>query len=37
MLDQAIGHRPQIEDPAGVIKHFLEHVERVATLSDARS
>jgi len=36
MLDQAIGHWPQIEDPTGVVTHFLEHVERVAPLSDAR-
>ena len=36
MLDQAIGHWPQIEDPTGVMTHFLEHVERVAPLSDAR-
>ncbi len=37
MLDHAIGHWPQIEDPAAVVAHFLEHVGRVADLSDARS
>jgi pimeloyl-ACP methyl ester carboxylesterase len=30
MLDQAIGHWPQIEDPAGVLRYFLEHVGSVA-------
>jgi pimeloyl-ACP methyl ester carboxylesterase len=25
LLDPAIGHWPQIEDPVGVVTHFLEH------------
>ena len=25
-LDEDIGHWPQIEDPEGVLKHFLEFV-----------
>jgi len=29
MLDDAIGHWPQLEDPQGVLTHFLEHVDRV--------
>jgi pimeloyl-ACP methyl ester carboxylesterase len=37
MLDPTIGHWPQIEDPAGVLRHFLEHVERVARSSAARA
>jgi pimeloyl-ACP methyl ester carboxylesterase len=37
MLDRAIGHWPQIEDPAGVVKHFLEHVGRIVELSEAPS
>ena len=28
MLDPAIGHWPQIEDPEGVVAHFLDHVSR---------
>jgi pimeloyl-ACP methyl ester carboxylesterase len=28
LLDPAIGHWPQIEDPRGVLEHFFEHVFR---------
>ncbi len=31
MLDAAIGHWPQIEDPDGVVAHFLDHVSRTAS------
>ena len=34
MLDAAIGHWPQIEDPTGVVTHFLDHVGRPAAPSD---
>jgi len=37
LLDQAIGQWTQIEDPAGGDYHFLEHIGRVAELSDTRS
>jgi pimeloyl-ACP methyl ester carboxylesterase len=33
MLDEAIGHWPQIEDPDGVLAHFLEFVDRVETIA----
>jgi pimeloyl-ACP methyl ester carboxylesterase len=29
MLDDAIGHWPQIEAPEAVLRHFLDHVDRV--------
>jgi pimeloyl-ACP methyl ester carboxylesterase len=29
MLDDAIGHWPQIEAPGAVLEHFLAHIERV--------
>jgi hypothetical protein len=29
MLDDTIGHWPQIEAPDAVLAHFLAHVERV--------
>jgi len=29
MLDDTIGHWPQIEAPAAVLTHFMDHVERV--------
>ncbi len=31
LLDPAIGHWPQIEDPKGVVTHFLEHANRFTT------
>jgi pimeloyl-ACP methyl ester carboxylesterase len=31
LLDPAIGHWPQIEDPTGVLTHFLDHVSRTAS------
>jgi pimeloyl-ACP methyl ester carboxylesterase len=31
LLDPAIGHWPQIEDPTGVLTHFLDHVSRAAS------
>jgi hypothetical protein len=30
-LGEEIGHWPQIEDPQGVLTHFLQFVERVGT------
>jgi hypothetical protein len=29
MLDDTIGHWPQIEAPDDVLKHFLVHIDRV--------
>jgi pimeloyl-ACP methyl ester carboxylesterase len=29
MLDDNIGHWPQIEAPDEVLAHFLDHIERV--------
>jgi pimeloyl-ACP methyl ester carboxylesterase len=29
MLDDNIGHWPQIEAPDAVLGHFLDHIERV--------
>jgi pimeloyl-ACP methyl ester carboxylesterase len=29
MLDDNIGHWPQIEAPDAVLTHFLNHIERV--------
>jgi pimeloyl-ACP methyl ester carboxylesterase len=31
LLDPSIGHWPQIEDPTGVLTHFLDHVSRAAS------
>jgi hypothetical protein len=33
MLDEAIGHWPQIEDPDGVLAHFLEFAGRLDALA----
>jgi pimeloyl-ACP methyl ester carboxylesterase len=33
MLDEAIGHWPQIEDPDAVIAHFLAFIERLDTIA----
>ena len=33
MLDETIGHWPQIEDPDAVIAHFLEFIERLDTMA----
>jgi pimeloyl-ACP methyl ester carboxylesterase len=30
MLDDNIGHWPQIEAPDAVLEHFLAHIDRVA-------
>jgi len=27
LLDEAIGHWPQVEDPQGVLTHFLEFID----------
>jgi pimeloyl-ACP methyl ester carboxylesterase len=32
MLDERIGHWPQLEDPTAVMVHFLEFIERVEDL-----
>jgi pimeloyl-ACP methyl ester carboxylesterase len=32
LLDEAIGHWPQLEDPQGVLRHFLEFVDGHSTL-----
>ena len=36
LLDEAIGHWPQIEDPDGVLAHFLEFIDRVDGATAAR-
>lgn len=37
LLDPAIGHWPQIEDPAAVVKHFLDHVPHSRETGEASS
>jgi pimeloyl-ACP methyl ester carboxylesterase len=37
LLDPDIGHWPQLEDPTGVVTHFLAHAGRLAGLSDVRA
>jgi pimeloyl-ACP methyl ester carboxylesterase len=34
MLADGIGHWPQIEDPEGVLTHFLAHIDRVTALQN---